>query len=65
MCSHTVAIAFKLNIFALCIKKAERRNSNHALTNAVNFGKQKDAGKKNLSRPTSGEGQQTANLKKL
>ena len=28
------------------MKKAERRNSNHALTNAVNFGKQKDAGKK-------------------
>ena len=46
VCSHTVAIAFKLNIFASYIKKAERRNSNHALTNAVNFGKQKDAGKK-------------------
>ena len=46
VCSHTVAIAFKLNIFASYIKKAERRNSNHALTNAVNFGKQKDEGKK-------------------
>ena len=46
MYSHTVAIAFKLNIFASYIQKAERRNSNHALTNAVNFGKQKDAGKK-------------------
>ena len=46
MCSHTVAIAFKLNIFVSCIKKAERRNSNHALTTAINFGKQKDAGKK-------------------
>ena len=46
MCSQSVAIAFKLNIFASHIKKAERRNSNHALTNAVNFGKQKDAGKK-------------------
>ena len=46
MCSHTVAIAFKLNIFASYIKKAKRRNSNHAFTNAVNFGKQKDAGKK-------------------
>ena len=46
MCSHTVAIAFELNIFALYIKKAERRNSNHPLTNAINFGKQKDAGKK-------------------
>ena len=38
VCSHTVAIAFKLNIFTSYIKKAERRNSNHALTNAVNFG---------------------------
>ena len=46
VCSHTLAIAFKLSIFASYIKKAERRNSNHALTNAFNFGKQKDAGKK-------------------
>ena len=46
VCSHTVATAFKLNIFASYIKKAERRNLNHALANAVNFGKQKDAGKK-------------------
>ena len=65
VCSHTVAIAFKLNIFASYIKKAERRNSNHALTNAVNFGKQKDAGKKNLSRRPSGKGQQTEKMKKL
>ena len=59
VCSHTVAIAFKLNIFASYIKKAERRNSNHALTNPVNLGKQKDAGKKKkkiLSRPPSGKG---------
>ena len=54
VCSHTVAIAFKLNIFASYIKKAERRNSTHALTNAVDFGKHKDAGKKNLSQPPSG-----------
>ena len=47
--SRTVAIAFKLNIFASYIKKVERRNSNHPLTNAVNFGKQKDAGKKKIS----------------
>ena len=46
MCSHNVAIAFKLNIFSSYIKKAEPRNSNQALTNAVNYGKQKDAGKK-------------------
>ena len=63
VCSHTVAIAFKLNIFASYIKKAERRNSSHALTNAVSFGKQKDAGKKNLSRPPRGKGQQTAKMK--
>ena len=66
MCSHTVAIAFKLNIFPSYIKKVERRNSNQALTNAVNFGKQKDAGKKkNLSRPPSEKGQQTVKVKKL
>ena len=65
MCSHTVAIAFKLNIFPSYIKKVERRNSNQALTNAVNFGKQKDAGKENLSRPPSRKGQQTAKVKKL
>ena len=65
VCSHTGAIAFKLNIFASYIKKAERRNSNNALTNAVNFGKQKDAGKKNLSRPPSGKGHQTTKVKKL
>ena len=64
MCSQSVAIAFKLNIFASHIKKAERRNSNHALTNAVDFGKQKDAGKKYLSRPPRGKGQQTAKVKK-
>ena len=46
VCSHTIAIAFKLNIFPSYIKKAERRNPNQALTNAVNFRKQKDAGKK-------------------
>ena len=46
MCSHTVAIAFKLNIFSSYIKKVEQRNSNQALINAVDFGKQKDAGKK-------------------
>ena len=56
VCSHTIAIAFKLNIFPSYIKKAERRNSNQALTNAVNFRKQKDAGKKNLSRPPRGKG---------
>ena len=44
--SHTVAIAFKLNLFATYIKKEKRKNSNDALTNAVNFRKQKDAGKK-------------------
>ena len=44
--SHTIAIAFKLNIFPSYIKKADRRNPNQALTNAVNFRKQKDAGKK-------------------
>ena len=49
--SHTIAIAFKLNIIPSYIKKEERRNSNQALTNAVTFRKQKDAGKKNLSRP--------------
>ena len=65
VCSHTIAIAFKLNIFPSYIKKAERRNPNQALTNAVNFRKQKDAGKKNLSRPLSGKGQQTAKVKKL
>ena len=65
VCSHTIAIAFKLNIFPSHIKKAERRNSNQALTNAVNFGKQKDAGKKNLSQPPSGKGQRTAKVKKL
>ena len=65
VCSHTVAIAFKLNKFASYIKKAERRNSNHALTNAVNFGKQKYAVKKNLSRPPSGKDQQTEKMKKL
>ena len=67
MCRHTVAIAFKLNIFPLYIKKVERRNSNQALTNAVNFGKQKDPGKKkkNLSRPPSGKDQQTVKVKKL
>ena len=48
-CSHTVAIAFKLNIFPSYIEKAERRNSNQAVTNAVNFGKQEDAGKKQIS----------------
>ena len=41
VCSHTVAIAFKLNIFPWYIKKAEQRNSNQALTNAVNFGEKK------------------------
>ena len=56
VCSHTLAIAFKLNIFPWYIKKAERRNLNQALTNAVNFRKQKDAGKKNLSRPPRGKG---------
>ena len=30
-CSHTKAIAFKLDIFGSCIKKTERRNSEHAL----------------------------------
>ena len=56
VCSHTLAIAFKLNIFPWYIKKAERRNLNQALINAVNFRKQKDAGKKNLSRPPRGKG---------
>ena len=65
VCSHTVAIAFKLNIFAAYIKKAERRNSNHELANAVNFRKQKDTGKKNLSRPLRGKGQQIVKTKKL
>ena len=65
VCSHTVAIAFKLNIFSSYIKKAERRSLNQALTNAVNFGKQKDASKKNLSLPPSRKGQQTAKVKKL
>ena len=46
MCSQNVAIAFKLNIFSSYIKKAERRSLNQALTNAVNFGKQKDVSKK-------------------
>ena len=54
--SHTIATAFKLNIFPSYIKKAERRNPNQALTNAVNFRKQKDAGKKNLSRRPIGKG---------
>ena len=44
--SHTIAIAFKLNIFPSYIKKAERKNPNQALINAVSFRKQKDAGKK-------------------
>ena len=57
VCSHTVAIASKLNIFPSYIKKAERRNSNQALTNTVYFRKQKDAGKKNLNRHPSGKGQ--------
>ena len=39
----------KLNVFPWYIKKAERRKSNKALANAVNFGKQKDAGKKKIS----------------
>ena len=49
VCNHTVAIAFKLNIFPSYIKKVERRDLNQALTNAVYFGKQKDAGKKTLA----------------
>ena len=65
ICSHTVATAFKLTIFSSYIKKSERRNSNQALTNAVTFGKQKDAGKKNLSLPPSGKDQQTTKMKKL
>ena len=65
VCRYTVAIDFKLNIFSSYIKKAERGNSNQALTNAVHFGKQKDAGRINLSRPPSGKGQQTAKMKKL
>ena len=44
--SHTIAIAFKWNIFPSYIKKAEQRNPNQELTNAVNIRKQKDAGKK-------------------
>ena len=64
MCSHTIAIAFKLNVFLLYIKKV-KRNSNQALTNAVNFEKQKYSGKKNLSRPPSGKGQQKVKVKKL
>ena len=39
--------AHNISIFASYIKKVERRNSNQALTNAANFGKQKGAGKKN------------------
>ena len=39
VCNHAVAIAFKLNIFPSYIKKAEQRNSNQALANAINFGK--------------------------
>ena len=65
VCSHTIAIAFKLNIFPSYIKKAERRNSNQTLVNAVNFGKQKDVGKENLSLPPSGKGQQGVKVKKL
>ena len=41
VCKYTIAIAFKLNIFPSYIEKAERRNSNQAFANAVNFGKQK------------------------
>ena len=65
VCSHTVAVAFKLNIFASYIKKAERRNSNHALTKAVNFGKQKDTGKKKSQSTSKRKGVQTAKIKKL
>ena len=66
MCSHTVAIVFKLSIFPSYIKKAERRNSNQALENDVNFRKQKDAGKKKKNQSTSKrKGQQTAKVKKL
>ena len=43
-----------MNIFFTSyIKKAERRNSNHALTNDVNFGKQTDAGKKKKKKSQS------------
>ena len=49
MCSHTAAIAFKLDIIASYIRKTERKNSDHAFTSAVNFGKPKDAGKKSQS----------------
>ena len=65
VCSHTLAIAFKLNIISSYIKRAEWINSNQALTNAGNFGKQKDADKKNLNRPPRRKGQQTAKVKKL
>ena len=62
VCSHTVAIASKLNIFPSYIKKAERRNSNQAL---VNFGKQKDAGKKKSQSTFKRKGHQTAKVEKL
>ena len=63
MCRHTVAIAFKLNIFPLYIKKVERRNSNQALTNAVNFGKQKGAGKKKKKSQSTSKRKGPANSK--
>ena len=65
MCSHTAAISFTLNIFVSYIKKAERRNSNHALTNAVNFGKQKDAGKKKSQSTSKREGPANSKSEKV
>ena len=62
VCGHTVAIAFKLNIFPSYIKKAERRNPNQMLLISEN---KKMQVKKSLSRPPSRKGQQTAKVKKL
>ena len=63
--SHTVAIAFKLNLFATYIKKEKRKNSNDALTNAVNFRKQKDAGKKKSQSSFKQKGPANSKSKKV